>query len=541
MLTKNKNYKLAFAVLIITAAVYANSLFNNFIWDDEFLIVNNAFIKDWKYLPNIFTTHLFYFASKLSDYYRPLQSLSYMLDYTFWRLNPFGYHFTNLILHLGNTLLVFIFVNLLAKNAAISSASSLLFGIHPIQTSVVPYISSRADLMFVFFILLAFISYILNSRRENSPRFKLKFFLLPISFFILALFSKETALIFPFLLMLYDFSFSQKQEFRQKLFKSHLIFFLVFFVYILIRMFILNFTHFTLSSTEPFFLRFMLMLKTTLSYAGLLCLPLNLHMERVVLPVPLPQFLILIITAIIAFIFVVKSYKYSRLLFFSCCWFLFSLLPTSNLLLSFNVKMAENWLYLPSIGFFMAILTLVSIFFQLSFLKYFKLLFWLGAGFIVVFYSTLTVMRNFEWGNELVFFQNILKHTPSYHAVRVHDNLARIYYKKGLYVEAEKETKKALSINPEDSEALLVLGVLDGRRDNYSEALRQLKKAVVINPWDTEAYYNLGITYAKLGDLKKAIEMWQKTLQINPYLETAKFNIKKAKRLLYKKSTKTSN
>ena len=89
-------------LILISLAVYANSLNNSFVWDDTSLIVNNAYIKNLIFVPKIFTTDLFHtFHGKAHiTFYRPLQSLSFMLDYFSWHLNPFGYHLTNVILHI---------------------------------------------------------------------------------------------------------------------------------------------------------------------------------------------------------------------------------------------------------------------------------------------------------------------------------------------------------------------------------------------------------------------------------------------------------
>ena len=94
---------LIFPVLIaaFTAAVYLNSLGGSFVFDDRFLIVNNPLIKDWSRIGRIFTTTVFEpGGGAVTNFYRPLQTLSYLIDFSLWKLNPFGYHLSNILWHL---------------------------------------------------------------------------------------------------------------------------------------------------------------------------------------------------------------------------------------------------------------------------------------------------------------------------------------------------------------------------------------------------------------------------------------------------------
>ncbi|MDD5680029.1 MAG: hypothetical protein PHI59_02180 [Candidatus Omnitrophica bacterium] len=117
---------------LITLAVYFNSLSNDFVWDDHFLIENNDFIKDLRYIPRIFTTDSYHsHAEKTgashSNFYRPVQALSFMADYHIWKMNPFGFHLGNLLLHMANGILVFIAVFLICRCRPTSLFTSILF------------------------------------------------------------------------------------------------------------------------------------------------------------------------------------------------------------------------------------------------------------------------------------------------------------------------------------------------------------------------------------------------------------------------------
>ena len=97
--------------LIIGLAIYGNSFDNQLFWDDDDNIINNVYIKDWRYLPNFFTESLISGAGQVSNYWRPLLLMSFAIDYRLWGLAPFGFHLTNVLLHLIAAWLIFLLLN----------------------------------------------------------------------------------------------------------------------------------------------------------------------------------------------------------------------------------------------------------------------------------------------------------------------------------------------------------------------------------------------------------------------------------------------
>src|SRR5439155_23733708 len=94
--------RLGLMLVLATACAYLYALPNHLLWDDDVLVADNAYIRNFSYVPAAFTTDLF---RNHSAHYRPVQTLSLMVDYALWGLNPFGYHLTNVLLHLGCVLL----------------------------------------------------------------------------------------------------------------------------------------------------------------------------------------------------------------------------------------------------------------------------------------------------------------------------------------------------------------------------------------------------------------------------------------------------
>ncbi len=178
-------------ILIISIAIYSNTLKNGFVYDDRFTIVDNLFIKNWNNLPELFSKT--YFSRSGEETYRPIVTLSYFVDYSLWGLKPFGYHLTNLLLHSANVVLVYLFALLLLNNPLsptllrgsniththtytrwIAFFTALLFSIHPIQSEAVNAISFREDLLVVFFLTAAFILYIKLKEESEAEGSKLK-------------------------------------------------------------------------------------------------------------------------------------------------------------------------------------------------------------------------------------------------------------------------------------------------------------------------------------------------------------------------------
>ena len=104
--------------------------------------------------------------------YHPVTTLSFALEYRFARLNPFIYHFDNLILHLLNILLVYLFIKLLSGNKIIAFVVALLFGIHPMHVESVAWVAERKDVLYACFFLLSMIFYIkfIKAKVEEHKR-----------------------------------------------------------------------------------------------------------------------------------------------------------------------------------------------------------------------------------------------------------------------------------------------------------------------------------------------------------------------------------
>jgi Gpi18-like mannosyltransferase len=179
--------KLFFLIAFYLSVVYLNSIFNPFIWDDISLIVENPYIKNLRFFPEYFKTDIYI---KFSNFYRPLQTISYAIVYKIFKLNPVGYHILNIFLHASCAILIFILLKDI-YGEKISFLVSVLWAIHPVNTEAITYISGTADPLFLLFGLLGI--YFYNKNLKNFSY---------ISFFA-SLLSKETAVLIFLLFILY--------------------------------------------------------------------------------------------------------------------------------------------------------------------------------------------------------------------------------------------------------------------------------------------------------------------------------------------------
>ena len=130
----------------------------------------------------------------------PVTSLSYLLDAQLFGIKPGAFHFTNLLLHMANTLLVFFLFQRMTGKIWRSAFLACLFALHPLHVEPVAWVSSRKDLLCAFFSLLAIWSYVRYAQMKSKLHYALG-----LLFFSLSLMSKAMMVTLPFALLLLDF------------------------------------------------------------------------------------------------------------------------------------------------------------------------------------------------------------------------------------------------------------------------------------------------------------------------------------------------
>jgi len=498
-------------IIILGFTIYANSLDGKFIWDDEYLVEKNIFIRNWSNLAKIFTSDPGAGGGKVFHCYRPLWTLSHMTDYFIWGLDSRGYHFTNILLHILVALCIYRLIYILYNDKVFSLLTGLFFVVHPIHSETVNYISCRTDLLGSLFLLLSFIFYI-KQLRSNS----IKVYILMVLSYLLALLSRENSLILPVLLLLYHYTFREKIKSKE--------FFSILgaaFVYIALRVTVLRELLLTTPSYVTVIQRLPGFFVAISSYMRLFFMPFGLHMEygNSAFPPADPKAIIGVVIAVLSITYAWGQRTKNRLIFFSIFWFFIALLPVSNIY-PINAYMAEHWLYLPSVGFFLILAYGLG---NLLKTEKFKAVAVIIITALIVFCSYLTIMQADYWNEPITFYERSLQYAPD--SPRINNNLGALYANMGKYEEAMPFLQKAIQTDPAYAEAYYNFGTAYQGLGRTEEAIASYKKAIRLNLNYEKAYVNLAVVYYGLNKIEEAITLYRKALQINPHFAEAYNNL----------------
>ncbi len=515
----------ALLVLALTFSVYANNLRNGFVWDDDYLIVNNSQIKSFSHFGNVFGTYVGFGSGNVNNFYRPMQELSNMMDYSLWGERPAGYHFTSNLLHACVAVLVFILIFCLSDSIPVALLSGVFFGVHPIHTEAVTYIAGRADSLYSIFFLLSLIAFVRYADRAARRGAKIALLMMSYVFFSLSLLSKEISLVLPLVTALYVFIMLKGRmpsAMYRRIWYAWIPGPLLVGLYVFIRARILNFfkVGFPIDILKvPLPDRLLTFFKTVVVYIKLLIIPRDLHMERAIgaarsLFEP---------ATFISFVFVacvlaggVIIYKRNRLFSFFVFWYFINLLPVSGIF-PINSFIAEHWLYMPSVGYFFILSALIYRVYEKyrSFMAA-RIAVGLFVAGSVAAYSFLTVQRNRDWKDDATFYANTIKYSPR--NAKLYLNLGSVYSRRGEMDKALEQYEKVISLNDAGTlaDAYGNIGVLYKDRGNWREAEEYLKRSIELNSNLPFAHGNLGFVYYKMGKIKEAIDEFETCIRQSP-------------------------
>ncbi|HTX86632.1 MAG TPA: tetratricopeptide repeat protein [Candidatus Nanoarchaeia archaeon] len=556
---KNKEIAVFILFLIIGLAIYANSFGNQFFWDDNDEIVNNVYVQHFD-VGKMFSQSMISGAGQTTNYYRPILLLSYALDYQLWGMNSFGFNLADVLLHILNAWLIFILLYFLLslrpttpqplfrkegsqlsphpsfgrRGVWLAFLPALIFLIHPLNTEAVDYVSGRADVLYAFFLLLSLIFWLRQSLTRRTLPFDRRSQIINYSaaaaFFILSLLTKETAVVLPFLVLLIELIFiSAKSPGQETLpglkklktvLKKTWLLFAILAVYLILHFTVFNFNQINGSligclgayCDYNIFQRGLVFLLVCLNYFKILFLPLGLHMERAVAEFgSIYSWKILAAAAAIllwaaAAVFFWKKEKGIAFGFF---WFFILLAPTSGIAVKMIYPTYEHFLYLPMIGFWLAVFCLIDILFAkikpAGVLRLVKFFFYVMLTACVVYWSILTIRHNRLWHDPLTFYENNLKYSPQ--SFIEHANLGMAYDDVARYQDAIAEYQKAIAIADLYPQVHFDLANSLVAVKNYTEAEKEYLRAISMDPGFISPYRNLYSLYVYLGEKDKAEEI----------------------------------
>src|SRR3989344_4595423 len=260
-------------LFIVTFLLYTPSLFGQFVWDDEDFVYANTYVQQFQIDKFFIENAIAGRGGKQSNYYRPIQETIYAMEYKIVGQNPFLYHLNNNVLHA--LVVVVLYAVLLKIGIPYLTAlfAVLFFAIHPVQTEAVSYISGRSDMLYVFFLGVS-ILFFLKKKAEHAW--------LSMFFFLLALLSKETALIGVVLLPVCTWLHTKKIWHSMR---KTIPYMLIAVIYLIFRFTILEFQPASeVWGNAPYatsvVVRMSTFFRSYFTYIRLLLLPYGLHMER---------------------------------------------------------------------------------------------------------------------------------------------------------------------------------------------------------------------------------------------------------------------
>ena len=521
---RNNTFVYYIILAVISFAVYANSLSNGFVFDDESVILSDPTIEKLSNIPNFFSGEMG-FHKVIGSYYRPLVSSSYALDYAVWNFSPFGFHFTNILIHLINTLLFYKLLLLLFakveskfKDYAVL-IGAVIFALHPIHTEVVAWISGRTDGLSCTFFFAAFIYYLKYSQRRS-----ILYLILTLVSYLFALFAKEMAITFPVIIIFYDAILNRlkfKDELKQKLLiYSALI--VLSFLYMALRWYALK--DVPIRETYYYFYN---MDYSTLVYTMLQTIPIYFRLSVVPYgmlyhysgylpyqssPLAFNVIFSVVLILIIAFI-VIYLYKRLPYVSFALVFFFISLVPVLNIVPTMNF-MADRFLYIPSAFLSIAIIALI--------LKYYSdktaNILMASSGIVIIIYGYMTITRNADWKTN----DDLFLSAEGRPGTVLYVNLGNMYANKGQFDIAEVYYRKALDLKHETVLANNNLGKIFMVKGNFDSAYYYMYKGYLLDTLSPEPMHALAQLYARFDKLPEAIHWLEKIQKFAPnYMNSA--------------------
>ena len=545
-----KNHKAVILLLFVSGAVFSNSLRNEFVYDDEFIIQENNAIRNWDNAKNLFSGK--YYALSRERSYWPVVTLSYFLNYSLGKSDTFIYHATNILFHALNAVLIYLLLMLMLGDGSVSLLAALLFAVHPVHTESVTYICGRTDVMAAFFMLLSMYCYLKADKKRAL-------YAVSLVSYGLGLFSKEMIITLPPVLILYDYCFllPRKGRWKEKL-PFYAGYFALSGLYMLGRYTVYyRSAEYARYPGGSIYTAMLTMSKVFVHYMRLLLYPVKLCLDYMsVASSGVDAGVIFSALVIIAVFFLaVKSFRREKTISFSICFYLVTLAPVSNIILPVGVTMAERYLHIPSVGFCVLMAWLSR--------RYLKAAGTFLMVLVAIFYSALTMARNRDWKDSFSIWQSTLSLVPS--NPKVHNYMGMTYYRKGMLDKAIESYKSSLACDADNAFTHNNLGVayinrgeldkaiiefreavrldpthisahnnLAGACFNaglYDESVREYGKALDLNPYFIDAYGNLGLVYAAMGMYDEAMAVYEKALAVNPALPEISERLRKLRSL----------
>ncbi|OQA00846.1 MAG: lipoprotein NlpI [Bacteroidetes bacterium ADurb.Bin408] len=504
-----ENYKIHLVIIVIlTAIVFSNSINNGFTnWDDDIYLKDNDHIKtlDAKAVKDIFTTH--YFGN-----YHPLTTLFYAVEYHFFKLDsPWVFHLNNLIFHLLNTVLVFVFIRLLTKRYEVPLIVAMLFALHPMHVESVAWISERKDVLYTFFFLLSLIQYVKHIKSSSSSS-GYKPLVLSFVFFTAALLSKSAAVTLPLTALLCVYFIKKKITVRDVL--HSLPFFLLSLVFGIIAIKTQEGAIGDLSKMYHGFNRVLIVFYAIYFYIIRFIAPYNftpLH----ALPkfdgamLPLEYYIAPVILILVIVLFFVLKKEWRHLYGFSMLFYLINVLLIIQIISLGQAIVSERYAYVPYIG-----LSFIGAHAYMYLYDKFNRSWVLILGVLYLIFLGVSSHRlNAIWKDSGTLWTYALDKNPDLEAGL--NNLGLHMSETGKNPEAYKLFTRLIEINPEYEDVYNNRATACFKMKDYECVIRDLNISIEQKPYKPKLYNNRGLAKYHLKRFQEAIADFNKAIELD--------------------------
>lgn len=481
--------------------LFINTLNNDFTYDDIQVIKNSRFITGDVGIKDLLNES------------RPVRTVSLILDYKLFGLNPIGYHIQNIFWHGLSAVLLYFFLLRVSRDQAVSLMASILFASHPVHVEAVANISHRKELLCLSFSLISLLLYLKSYEYKGFLRYTT--IITALLSFALALLSKQVAAFLPLMAIFYELYFIPQCN-KRLLLNNYKYLIIVGLISILYGVYyaIPAYNNFFIEKAVWYNITYTEYLSSTIKanlyYLRLLLWPVNQSPHH---PFPAPghitdmEVLSALSLLILLFWTAIKLRKKAVLISFGILWYFATLLPVM-LIPGTAHLLAERYLYIPSVGFVLVAGYAIS-----KLLDRGRIITGLLIA-IISFYSINTVDRNLVWRDEYSLWLDAAKKEPK--SWLAHNNLGNIYQKMGRLNEAKTHYAEALKLRPNDPVIRNNLGTLYDEMGLLEDAVIEFQTAINLKHDYADAYYNLGGIYRKLRSFDKSIEAYEMALKFNP-------------------------
>ncbi len=532
-------------IILVTYLAYVNILGNGFVWDDSTTFLGWPEIRDWQDITELLAGEN---PPRHEGRYRPLVSIAYGIANSLFGYNPLYYHLLSVFIHLTCTILVYLIVKQMTGKALLAFMTSLLFGVHPIHTEAVTFMSASFEGIGVLFFLISFLLYLKYQKKRSEDRTSRRrkyIYSFSIIAAIIAFLTYELTLTLPLLIVLYEFCYQKISADNWRVrFRFYLPYFSCLLAYFLFRFVILGIITRGTYPEDAFYFKILLLTigPGFLKYILLTIFPLNLSVsplcyqtipcaKGLITPAMIhsvsflkPGFfipLLIVLTLAILPLFIRKRFPNSA---FWMGWFFITLLPISNIV-PFQAIIAERYLYIPSIAFCYLMSSVVhQIITQKELLRETHLnhkvrkvirIVAVAILFIVVaLFAFQTIARNQEWNSDYTLWSRTLQQNPDdYNA---NTNLGQVHLNADNYSIAVSYFSKVVTLYPDSAAAHNNIGNAYNRMGEHSEAIRHYKKADKLAPGNAGILSNLAAAYFQQNETRMAIVYMKKAVKYDP-------------------------